>query len=333
MEELCKTVDLNRHGRSRPAHPLTARSHTLVTMTKVLEIRPQVAISSYFASQSNKLEGLMREPHAAMGKTRVTQRVPLAELVRNGDKPIGSMVFSTDPAVTALLGSIGYTFVVIDQEHAPNDTQSTLNHIRAAEANGIIPLVRVSENRPKLISAALDMGAHGIIVPMIGSADEARAALRASQYTPGGRGMCTAVEGARWADFEDWAEHCEASNNNICLIPLIETRAGVENLGEIVAVDGIDLVFFGMADLAQDLGVDFHTEKAKIQEIWRAAVDTAHEAGGFLGAPAGRGFDEADFSTIRNDLTLLKIAATQQLAEVTAARHAGSRAERRGVTG
>ena len=265
----------------------------------------------------------MRDSDTAGNSARVTDRQSLKDMVMGGQAPIGSMVFSTDAAVTALLGSIGYTFIVIDQEHAPNDTQTTLNHIRAAEANGIIPLVRVRENNPKLISRVLDMGAHGVIVPMVGSASEALAAVRASRYGVGGRGMCAAVEGARWAETEDWAVHREASNNNVCVIPLIETRSGIENLGEIAAVDGIELIFFGMADLAQDMGLDFHADSAEIKKIWLEAVKTSHQAGAFLGAPAGRGFDEADFSTIRNDLTLLKMAASQQLADITAIRDGG----------
>jgi 2-keto-3-deoxy-L-rhamnonate aldolase RhmA len=225
------------------------------------------------------------------------------------------MVFSTDAAATGVLASAGYEFVVIDQEHAPNDTQTTLNHIRAAEANGIIPLVRVGENNPKLISLTLDMGAHGIIVPTVGTAAEAEAAVQATRYGPGGRGMCASVEGARWVSSDGWAVHRERSNRNVALIPLIETRQGVDNIGDIAAVDGIDLLFFGMADLSQDLGLDYHRDKAEILDIWRSALETVHARGAWLGAPAGHGFEGADFNTIKSDLLLLKAAATQQLAE------------------
>src|SRR6476620_820562 len=118
--------------------------------------------------------------------------------------PIGTYVMSTDPAITALYGVAGYDFVIIDQEHGPNDTASTIGHIRAADANGVVPLVRILENRPTLIQKNLDLGAQGIVVPKVSTAADARRVVEASQYVPGGRGACAAVEGARWTS--EWDE-------------------------------------------------------------------------------------------------------------------------------
>ncbi|WP_432013588.1 HpcH/HpaI aldolase family protein [Streptomyces cucumeris] len=235
-------------------------------------------------------------------------------MISAGCGPVGSFVMATDAAVTATLASAGYDFVVIDREHGPNDIRSTIGHIRAAEANRTIPLVRVLENNPGQIQATLDAGAHGIVVPKVGSAAEAAAALKASRYERGGRGMCPAVEAARWSAGDTWAEHRRSSNENVIVVPLIETRAGIDSLRDIAAVDGIDFVFFGLADLAQDLGIDMYGDVGRLVDIWNEAVEVVHEQGARIGAPLGYGFEGGDFGTVESDLTLLKSAAVAGLA-------------------
>ena len=117
--------------------------------------------------------------------------------------PIGLFVMSTDAAVTGLCGVLGYDFVIIDREHGPNDTASTLGHIRAADANGTVPLVRVLENSAGAIQSTLDLGAHGVVVPKVSSAAAWPARLGGDTVwaawqgcMPGGRSR------PRWTD--DW---------------------------------------------------------------------------------------------------------------------------------
>lgn len=233
-------------------------------------------------------------------------------MIEDGQLPIGAFVMSTDASTTALFGDIGYDFVIIDREHGPNDVTSTLNHIRAAEANGIIPIVRVLENSPTLIQSTLDIGAHGIVVPKIGNADDARRAVLASQYAAGGRGMCQATEGARWAH-DGWHAHKASSNENVIVIPLVETREGIANLEEIAAVDGIDFIFFGLADLSQDMGIDMYSDSDQLIRIWDDAVVTTQRAGVHLGSPLGYGFDNGDFGTVDGDMMMLRAIAQSTL--------------------
>src|SRR5690349_20857939 len=155
----------------------------------------------------------------------------------------GAYVMSVDPAVTVIHGVLGFDFVIIDREHGPNDNLSTLNHIRAAEANDIVPLVRVLANDPTLIQSTLDLGAHGVLVPKVSTADQARRAYEATQYRPGGRGACTSVEASRWTD--DWPSYRAHANANVLAIPIIETAEAVENLEEIVQVEGVDVILIG----------------------------------------------------------------------------------------
>jgi len=254
--------------------------------------------------------------------SRVIARSRFTSMISAGELPVGSFVMSTDAAATAVLASCGYDFVVIDREHGPNDIQSTLGHIRTAEANAIVPIVRVLENNPTQIQATLDVGAHGIIVPKVGSVAEAQAALKASRYQPGGRGMCPAVEGARWTGSDGWGAHRDGSNDNVIVIPLIETKAGVDNLEEIAAIDGIDFFFFGLADLSQDIGIDMYADADQLIAIWDQAVEVVHAHGGYIGAPLGYGFQGGDFGSVESDWNLLKSAASQG---ILAARAAGRR--------
>lgn len=250
--------------------------------------------------------------------SRIAARSRFSSMISSGITPVGSFVMSIDPAVTALLASSGYDFVIIDREHGPIDVQSAANHVRAAEANGIVPIVRVLTNDPTQIQQSLDIGAHGIVVPKVGSAEQARAAVRATQYTAGGRGMCPATEGARWSSGQVWTENRDNANAEVVVIPLIETQAGIDNLAEIAAVDGIDLVFFGLADLSQDMGIGMYTDLAQLVEIWNRAVKVAKAAGVAIGAPLGYGFTGGDYGTVESDFNLLKSAAVTGLAEVRA---------------
>lgn len=253
---------------------------------------------------------------------RVNARKRFEEIYAENRTPLGTFVMSIDPAVTAAVATAGPDFVVIDREHGPNDIISTANHVRAAEANGLIPIVRVLANDPTQIQATLDVGAHGIIVPKIGSADQAAAALAATRYQAGGRGMCPATEGARWSSGDSWFAHRESSNDNVLLIPLIETRAGVENLAEIIAIDGIDHVFFGMADLSQDLdlpGGIYNPDSAReLARIWEEAAATVHAAGKKIGSPMGFGYEGVDFGSVDSDFGLLTTRLRSQLESLRA---------------
>lgn len=213
----------------------------------------------------------------------ISARTGFESIYERGDIPFGTFIFSTDPGITGAACSAGLDFVIVDREHGPNDTITTSNHIRAAQASDVIPFVRVLENSAGEIQASLDVGAHGIVVPKVGSADEARAALAATRYQPGGRGICPIVPAARWASVgEEMSAHVSRSNKEILLIPMIETRSGVENLAEIVAIPGVDYILFGAADLSIDLGLENMLDPESTRElsrIWAEILRVARAAG------------------------------------------------------
>ena len=223
------------------------------------------------------------------------------ETIGKGGTPLGTFITSTDPNSTLAAGAAGFDFVVIDGEHGPLDVAHQAQHVTAARACGVIPVVRVLENNPVLIQRTLDFGAGGVIVPKVGTAEQAARAVHAATYEPGGRGMCPAVPGALW-DMSDWAAHAADSNTNTLVIPLIETGEGIRNAKEIASVDGVEYVYFGLADLSQDIGIDMLADREKLIEMWTQFVEDVHVGGARAGAPFGYGFTGADFGTAGSDI-------------------------------
>jgi 4-hydroxy-2-oxoheptanedioate aldolase len=244
-------------------------------------------------------------------RTNAKQR--LDRLVEQGVKPLGTFVMSNDPTSSAIVSSAGYDFVIIDREHGMIDLASAVNHIRAVEMGGAIPFIRVLESTPTTIQQALDAGAHGVVVPKAEDAVEMERLVRASRYTPGGRGKCPTTPGAGF-NRADWEVRAARHNENVVLMPLIETSAGVENAAKIAAIEGIDYLLFGPADLSQDLGLDMDADRDKIRDVYNEVRDAIRPTGARIGAPAFWGLDDADFLTVGSDLSSIQARAAEGVA-------------------
>lgn len=245
----------------------------------------------------------------------IVARTRILEMMSAGQPPLGIFISSIDPAVTQIMGRAGFDYVVIDNEHGRNDRKDVENHVRAAAAGGTMPFVRLLENNPILIQSMLDVGAHGVVVPHVDTADDARRAVEASRYAPRGRrGMCPACNAGGYT-LDGWIEQTRAADDNIMVIPILESRKSIENIEEILAVDGIDVVHFGPGDLSADMGIDFNTELHLLAEAWKKAVQATRAAGKRILAPTGFGYDEADMFIMPMDYMLLTDLASKAVAE------------------
>ncbi len=149
-----------------------------------------------------------------------------------------------------VFGRAGFDYVCVDTQHGNVEYQITVEMIRAIEAVGTSPIVRVPWNEPGIIGKMLDAGAHGVIIPMVNSPEEAAAAVAACRYAPdGSRSYGPTVGRIRHDDYVAWAAA------NVACIPMIETKQAVDALPEILAVPGIDAVYVGPADLSLTLGL------------------------------------------------------------------------------
>jgi 4-hydroxy-2-oxoheptanedioate aldolase len=145
----------------------------------------------------------------------------------------------------------GFDYVCVDMQHGVIDYQVAVSMLQAISTTGSTPFVRVPWNEPGIIGKVLDAGAYGVIVPMVNSAAEARAAVGACRYAPAGYRSFGPVRAALYAG-ADYAAH---ANDEIACIPMIETTTAIAQLDEILSVPGIDAVYVGPADLSLTLGL------------------------------------------------------------------------------
>ena len=157
------------------------------------------------------------------------------------------------PISTELMGTTGFDWLVIDGEHGPNDLRSIYAQLQVLEASDSHAVVRVPIGETYLIKQILDAGAQTILVPMVETAEQASQLVRDVTYPPHGeRGVGYAV--ARAGLFSKRTQYGTTADAEICLLVQVENLRGLENLDEILSVEGVDGVFIGPADLAADMG-------------------------------------------------------------------------------
>lgn len=203
----------------------------------------------------------------------------LRELLRTGRSLIGTFVHIASPELVEIIGHAGFDFVIIDTEHGPFGMETAVDLMRAADAVGIHPVIRVSDNTPSLICKALDIGAEGVLVPQVTSKEEAQAAVRAARYHPQGqRGVFPYMRASAYSA-QGGAGFYERANRETALLLLVEGVAGVDNLADILTVPGVDLIFIGPMDLSQSVGMPGQVDHPMVQEKIRRIVQQAGDQG------------------------------------------------------
>lgn len=169
----------------------------------------------------------------------------------NDSPAMGAWMFLREPLTAEAAARAGYDYVVIDLQHGIASEPEALAMIQGAEAGGSVPIVRVATNAEVTIGRALDLGALGVIVPMVNDAESARAAVNACRYPPvGTRSYGPVAAMARYSDV--YANH--ANEAIVCLV-MIETATALAALDEILSVPGVDGVYVGPVDLSLSLGL------------------------------------------------------------------------------
>jgi 4-hydroxy-2-oxoheptanedioate aldolase len=187
-----------------------------------------------------------------------------------GEVVFGCWLAMGDAYAAEIAATAGFDWLLFDGEHAPNDIRSLSAQVAVVLPSACAAVMRPVNDDPALIKQLLDIGAQSLLVPMVESADQARAILRATRYAPQGmRGVGASF--ARASQFNAVNDYVTTANAQICLILQVENRAGLAALDEILTIDGVDGVFIGPADLAADLG---HPGNATHPEV-RAAVHDA----------------------------------------------------------
>ena len=174
------------------------------------------------------------------------------DLLKSGQTVIGT---AGSPSVdTAMLSDAGFDFLLFDTQHSPVETKQLYPSIQAMRGKKTAPIVRVSANRAELICFALDAGARGIIVPMVNTKEEATAMVRACKYSPLGDRSNAGIRG-EWGETKSYRDYLDTVNNELVIIPMIETQQAINNIDEILSVPGIDVLLVGPSDLSIELNV------------------------------------------------------------------------------
>lgn len=204
--------------------------------------------------------------------------------LKAGDRLIGCWMTMADIYSAEILGTAGFDWIVVDGEHAPNDIRSMRDQLIALEASETHPVVRVPIGETRLIKQVLDVGAQTVLVPMVETAQQAKDLVRACRYPPEGtRGV--GASAARASRFAAIADYVATADDQICLLVQVENLTGIENLDEILAVDGVDGVFIGPADLSTDMGYHGKSTEPKVQTLILevlARIKAAGKAPGIL---------------------------------------------------
>lgn len=183
---------------------------------------------------------------------------------------IGLWLGLADPYAAEMCATAGFDWLLIDGEHGPNDLRSMLGALQAVAPYPAHPVLRIPHGDTALIKQVLEIGATTLLVPMVESAEQARDLVRATRYPPQGvRGVGSGLaRSSRWSAYPDYLRD---ANDGICLLVQVETASALSNLDEIAAVDGVDGVFIGPADLSASMG---HLGNPGHPEV-RQAIDTA----------------------------------------------------------
>ena len=245
-----------------------------------------------------------------------------------GRETLGVWLTIPSPITAEAAARVGYDYVCLDNQHGVLDYQLTVTMAQAVLLGGGSPITRVPWNEPGIIGKMLDAGIHGVIVPMVNSAAEAEALVRAGRYPPlGSRSFGPVLAGMRQQGYFDW------SGDGVAIVPMIETAEAVANLDEILAVPGIDAVYVGPADLSVSLGLPpgNNDDRAEFTDAILAIVKGCQNAGIVPGIHATAALVERRLEqgfrmiTVTSDMLAIRSTLAADLATARGARTAGGK--------
>jgi 2-keto-3-deoxy-L-rhamnonate aldolase RhmA/quercetin dioxygenase-like cupin family protein len=205
----------------------------------------------------------------------------LKQKLAAGDPVYGMWVTLESPSIAEMAAAIGLDWVVIDAEHGHLDWKEILEHVRATVRSETVALVRIADRNINLVKRALDIGADGILVPWIETAEQLRELVSFAQYPPFG------VRGIGGERATAWGQcipaHIAEANEHALVVPMIESVRGGQNIGEMLAVDGVSLFFFGPSDYSSSAGYAGQWEGPGVAEQLLAIKNSIVQAGKYCG--------------------------------------------------
>ena len=210
----------------------------------------------------------------------------LQEKLIKGQKSIGTWNIINSPMLVDVIASTGIDFIVIDAEHGSFSYETAQILVSICQAHQVSPIMRVGEVRESLILRALDIGMHGIQLPNIRTAEEAKTLVQYAKYPPQGiRGFSPYTKAGLY-DVDNAMSMPEIANNNTLLIVNIEDDIGLNNIHDIANTKGIDVIFIGLFDLSKSLGIAGDIQNELVLDKLNEAVQIVHSCNKKVGSIA-----------------------------------------------
>lgn len=188
---------------------------------------------------------------------------PFTHALAKGEKQVGLWLSLASPFTCEVTAPAGFDWALIDMEHSPNDYFTVLGQLQALARTRTTAVVRPEWNNPVIVKRLLDLGVPGLLFPMIQSVEEARAAVASTRYPPRGiRGVSGATRATGFGRITDYLERVEQETT---VLLQLESAQAIAQAQEIAAVDGVNGIFFGPADIAADIG---KVGKPLDPEVW-----------------------------------------------------------------
>jgi 4-hydroxy-2-oxoheptanedioate aldolase len=202
---------------------------------------------------------------------------PFKRALQAGKAQIGLWSSLSSNYTVEVIAGAGFDWILLDTEHSPNDLESLLTQLQAAAPYATHPVVRVPWNDMVLIKRVLDIGAQSLLVPYVSTPEEAAAAVSYIRYPPAGvRGVAGTTRASRFGRVKDYAKR---AHEEICLLVQLETQRALDNLEAICAVEGVDGVFIGPADLHASLGHTGEIANPRVKPLIDEAIRRIRKCG------------------------------------------------------
>jgi 2-keto-3-deoxy-L-rhamnonate aldolase RhmA len=249
--------------------------------------------------------------------------MPFKSLLQTGVPALGSWISFTDPYSVEIMADAGFDWLLIDTEHTPIDRQGLRTILTCMRGSKSAAIVRLSSNSPDQFQTALDLGAQGVVVPMINTPADAQKAVGNCRYPPLGTRGFSPARASRY--FQDLREYAEKANDEISLIVQIETPQALDHIDQILETKSIDGIFIGPSDMASFMGLPTQLTHPDVEQAVSKAIDRARARSIPWGLPTWNSEETRSYVdrggqilTVGSDLQFMARAARAGLAAVRA---------------
>jgi 4-hydroxy-2-oxoheptanedioate aldolase len=204
----------------------------------------------------------------------------LLKKIKNNETLYGTWSMTGSVTVAEVLATTGLDYVILDMEHASMSFETIENQVRACELHGIQPIVRLSTSDDQLILRALETGCRGIMVPHITTVEDAQKVAYACKYAPKGKRGLSPYTRNHSFTHDNLAQSLQNENDNTFVGILVEGKEGISNLKDIVNVEGIDLIYTGIYDISQSVGLTGQLTHPDVLKLQKECVDLINNGQG-----------------------------------------------------